>query len=468
MNDINEAKEIGLRCRRLRMAKGMSQEQLAEKLNTVPQTISKYENIGVTNIETIRRLSEVLGHNLLTSERDTEGVIGEIGKHILNQLVKAGGMLEVEDLTEQHMYGMNSSLVSNEIYKLERIGVCVREQYENVVKDEFDTLFLTAKGAIVYNNFHPENPIGDINTYEELTKEEVGRFLTNGEVITYDSYAEYQKAQPAIELLSNLYKVDNYREDFILYVDRKYNQPNTKFKINKNTSLGVSCVCDIIYKMALGLGKSGNSNYYDLFSDQVMHYNKWHRELKREEELRKIIAPDGGSENPVDIAIRNAANGLFDYSSQNEVYINDDINYPPFFDRYIKIKDTDSDEITKAKMELKELMGFDDSGSVTFDDSDEIDDYESYYLERFTIPRLENLLETKSQNPTEWFSLDEIKAWVEENIEAAITEEEHFLDDYINAILRKMDDTRNYYKFPKSWEDHGIADIIRERYNISF
>ena len=45
------ARECGLRCRRFRMARNMSQQELADLLFTTPQNISKYEIIKIWGID---------------------------------------------------------------------------------------------------------------------------------------------------------------------------------------------------------------------------------------------------------------------------------------------------------------------------------------------------------------------------------------------------------------------------------
>lgn len=51
MGKLSLARECGLRCRRIRMAKNMSQQDLADLLFTTPQNISKYEKDGISNID---------------------------------------------------------------------------------------------------------------------------------------------------------------------------------------------------------------------------------------------------------------------------------------------------------------------------------------------------------------------------------------------------------------------------------
>ena len=133
---MNTALEIGQRCRRMRQVQGISQQDLAKKLNTTPQNISRYETQGISNIDVIQKASEVLGHDLLQDEMDTEGTVGEIGIEILQLILKEH--LESDSIIHgKLLYGLAPDRVIHELFKLEKIGLCVREQYTN-----FDGNFL--------------------------------------------------------------------------------------------------------------------------------------------------------------------------------------------------------------------------------------------------------------------------------------------------------------------------------------
>ena len=71
---------LGERIRSLRKARGMTQQELADKLHTTKQTIGKYEQGIVTNLP-LSRISE-LAHNkaLLKAEIEnmTAGMCGEM------------------------------------------------------------------------------------------------------------------------------------------------------------------------------------------------------------------------------------------------------------------------------------------------------------------------------------------------------------------------------------------------------
>ena len=73
----------------------------------------------------------------LRDEVDEEGSIGEIGKEILTILVESkklfldeGGKVEASKLLDGSLlFGLPQERVIKEIFKLEKIGLCVREQY---------------------------------------------------------------------------------------------------------------------------------------------------------------------------------------------------------------------------------------------------------------------------------------------------------------------------------------------------
>ena len=51
MKNDSKAKDCGQRLRRVRMARNMSQQELANQLFTTAQNISKYEKEGINNID---------------------------------------------------------------------------------------------------------------------------------------------------------------------------------------------------------------------------------------------------------------------------------------------------------------------------------------------------------------------------------------------------------------------------------
>ena len=151
MEERDFAKEYGIRFRQIRMARGISQQKLADLMHVTPQAVSKWEKEGVTNVNTVQQLSNVLGQDITADQIDQEGKIGEVGREILNILIANQGFVDYDDLAAG-LYGMSSERVSNEIFKLERIGAVVREQYTDYLDQERDSVIITAKGLIAYKN----------------------------------------------------------------------------------------------------------------------------------------------------------------------------------------------------------------------------------------------------------------------------------------------------------------------------
>ena len=99
------SQNCGIRCRQIRMSKGISQQELADKMHVTAAAISKWEKEGISNIDVISELSNILGQDITADQIDQEGSIGEIGKEILTLLVKCNGYQDYSDLCS-NMYGI--------------------------------------------------------------------------------------------------------------------------------------------------------------------------------------------------------------------------------------------------------------------------------------------------------------------------------------------------------------------------
>ena len=94
MNSVKSyAMEYGNRCRQIRMAKGLSQSYVAEKMFTTAQNVSSWERSGISDVDKIKQLSEVLSQDIMADEIDQEGIVGEVGREILTILVRQQGCL---------------------------------------------------------------------------------------------------------------------------------------------------------------------------------------------------------------------------------------------------------------------------------------------------------------------------------------------------------------------------------------
>ncbi|MCR5676427.1 MAG: helix-turn-helix domain-containing protein [Agathobacter sp.] len=212
MEKKNYSVEFGNRCRQIRMAKGLSQQDLADKMGTTPQNVSKWERDGISNVDTIMQLSEVLGQDITADEIDQEGSVGEIGKEILSLLIKNKGYIEWKDLKES-LFGLPEDRICNEIFKLERIGNVVREQYKDWVDEQRDAIFITAKGIITIKNmgqFFLAGELADVISYEVRIKDQL-------------NYNERIRKDELSQLIWRLPKQDSaYRADYIYYLIRNF------------------------------------------------------------------------------------------------------------------------------------------------------------------------------------------------------------------------------------------------------
>ena len=57
MKQNNISSFLGEQCRKYRKILGITQEELAEKMNTTPQTISNYERQGIKDVDVEREIS---------------------------------------------------------------------------------------------------------------------------------------------------------------------------------------------------------------------------------------------------------------------------------------------------------------------------------------------------------------------------------------------------------------------------
>lgn len=254
---MSTAKKIGERCRKFRNALGVSQQALADQVGTTPQNISKYEKEGVYNIETIQALSQALGHDLLSDEMENEGDVGEIGRELLCAMIgykfpfhstEYGlGYIYTKDLFEQNvMYGLDENRIVREIFKLEKLGLCVREQYTDFYGEQIDRVFITAKGAItikhIINSDEILSYLDDIVTYEIICGK-------------YSSYQEYIDNNVLEKKIRNLPMNSSFRANYIHFLHRNFEKGLDCYRLDMNMSpcffSGRNCYYDIMYHMII-------------------------------------------------------------------------------------------------------------------------------------------------------------------------------------------------------------------------
>ncbi|WP_074790902.1 helix-turn-helix domain-containing protein [Pseudobutyrivibrio ruminis] len=71
---------LGEQCRKYRKILGITQEELAEKMNTTPQTISNYERMGIKDVDVENEISSILGVDL--SEETEENGLADLVREV--------------------------------------------------------------------------------------------------------------------------------------------------------------------------------------------------------------------------------------------------------------------------------------------------------------------------------------------------------------------------------------------------
>lgn len=437
MEDKKIAKECGLRLRRVRMAKNMSQQALADKMYTTPQNVSKWENQGISDVDTIKELSRILGQDILSDERNEEGVVGEIGKHILKQVAQNNGFIPVEDLINSHMYGLNAEIVTDEIFKLERIGMCVREQYKNFYDIEKDMVFITAKGLIALNNF---SVFGNIvsKTYEMFLE---GR----------NTIQEYYDENKVERIIRNLRYCDTYRIDYINYLHKKYEKIYIDEHENDGCDLGdwtatvpvlpgMGCRLDILFRMIAGL------------DNRSLYQNIWYMigRFPADEISDEYIDQYGTTDVPRLDEILGMLSSKLEKWNQK---VNSDVRKN--FENAI------------AETSFKSVY------DEQTDEENFLEGNTDYFIEK------RNAF-VEGKYPSEWFSIEEIKEFIKENFKRAETPEEKeidrilyeinkldrwSLDYYDTGYIAPGDDCSSFLSDDR-WVDAGIEDLIKSYYNL--
>ena len=500
------AMEVGHRCRRVRMAQGLSQQQLADLAETTPQNISKYEKSGISDIFWIKKLSGILGTNLLDDETDREGTVGEVGKEILYTLIIRGGHENTYDILNAEMYGYSEERISREIFKLEKIGMVVREQFNGWTGFEEDITFITAKGLITLKNMqlnvHMEKEvfdmIGRIDTYEQI-------------ICGCNCYQEFIDKHPAEKLIRSIWYGDeygvqspiegmigissDYRCNYIKWLKKNYLEGFEEDRISEVSSEdkwipGRSIYHDIIYRMALGITDETEWLHacddmdlvLNLYDDFDMLQNLLPQRMRKE---TKDIVKD-----LTDVWLTEEF-GINDISSK-EVLRDEETDPSNKYENLFKDAKEEREFFAVALNDLLQYKGGklskEEAEELGYDKIKDIDKimgditkYLNYYKCLSDLnygKRLEYAYKSPSEiykkvasekqsvYPTEWFTTDEIKEFINLYFGSAQTDEEKELDQLLIQINKLMPDTLDYYRFPEEWEENGLADLIRKNHNV--
>lgn len=419
-------KTIAIRCgerlRRVRQALGMSQEELANKMFISPQAISKYEKSGISDIDVIKKFSEIMGQDLLSDEIDSEGEVGEIGREILIQLINHCGYILYEELARKYMYGMSDERISTEVFKLQKIGLCVREQYRRWDTGIVDALFITAKGTISYKNFVKENAsyvsglLKEVQTYEMLI----------GEYSSYQEYIEHHKEIFLIDELMNLKHY--YRQDYRAYLYENYVPKLGEERKIYPRKTKCTAYYDIAIRNALNIGHDTERYFCDLIDERDSYTSQ--EEIK-EQAIKRLC-----EDYP-----------MAKYAIEQE--------YHAMLDEITEPLEDDTILLENAYVDSKMIH---------------MNNFEEYIREAYEIEKVHH----NDPNPFNWITIDTIKYYIQTNMPKA--EECKMLPGYevmerIDYLCRKINElipeTLEYYTFPSDWEEAGIGDMVRDLYGIS-
>lgn len=431
MSEVRDyARECGVRCRQIRMSKGMSQQQLAEKMNVTSAAVSKWEKEGISNIDHIKKISDVLGQDITADQLDQEGSIGEIGKEILRELVTFDGNLSADWLFDS-LYGMKKDRICNELFKLERIGTIVREQFKDFSGEDRDVVFITAKGLIAYKNFESnlEVDLDNVKTWDQILKK--GETSVQ-EVVDNDVTTQF--------ILNDFNYLNSFRFDYLtnlhfnkmnLFVPHEVmrKQNNFWWEVQDALLCGESCYIDVLRRMAQATNRA---------------------------ELDEILlkTPDLAGEAYYDkqYEMEVEATGIDEYAEEA-------LNYFKGKSRYLNVELSDEDKRKQAEKNKNDMKDLREWQYACID--------ELYVLQSKENKFYESLSFEQKQNVNKWFSYEEIYDFVDKNILPPKTDYERYVNEQLKKMWEYDPTTLNYYySFTEAWEKNGLAQFIRDRVGI--
>ena len=379
MQERDYAREYGNRCRQIRQAKGLSQQDVADKMHTTPQNVSKWEKEGISNVNTVMKLSEVLGQDITADQIDQEGTVGEIGKEILMLIVQQGGQVEFRDLSSQ-LFGLSEDRISTELFKLERIGTIIREQFNSFFDQPLDMVYITAKGIITIKNLRMFGlPMSDLE----------GVFSYESRIKGYSSMQERTEIDQISKILWDMPWGSGYKMHYIIYLKNHYraDMPDgTLYDLSeidyetnypKSYRIGVNCFVDLIYSMITGLTRQKMIDYGMEAIDEYV----------REDKMSKLAYKIWGGDVNTERAQKCLSEKLpFVKYIQPYMYALESTPTEENEEDVILFSEMDDEEDLKEEEESKSLM------------------------ERYL-----DLPEKNRDNCAKWFTRDEVEEFVKEN-----------------------------------------------------
>jgi hypothetical protein len=78
---------------------------------------------------------------------------------------------------------------------------------------------------------------------------------------------------------------------------------------------------------------------------------------------------------------------------------------------------------------------------------------------RKNVPNIEEY----PDNVLKWFTKDQIESFIRENYKKPQYYNELIIQEQLHEIEKLIPEAKEeYYQFPKSWEENGLADLVRE------
>lgn len=510
MKQNNISTFLGEQCRKYRKILGITQEELAEKMNTTPQTISNYERQGIKDVDVEREISSILGVNLREETEDNEGEPGELGKEILYYLIEHKGNCLVSDLLTQNvLFGITSERLNHEIEKIAKLDLCCRDTDKTGWKP-VERLFITAKGIVAVKNnvssiYQNErvNKINGVISYEMLLANK-----TRGDEIKQLPVAkdleDFCEMRPWLSRVYELIQeIDrNYKADYLSYLRNNwlnvlpYNRIKCPYdqesiiEIEDDEWLllfpGKNFYSDLIYRMAYGYTNDWRNEY--IFGEEKGHaISSYEKEISRYQSNKYSANKDGEIiiverldwfyEEYMELLNNDLENNEYPHQEfMEKIDLSDMFLWNMRIDLYNKIP---AIKDTAIKFTLKEKY-------KTEDNKENIDEYRkslsnaentkfnpfkrkrkdflqnSEELEK-TVKRNIPELDKFVMNPEKWFTKEQIAAFIKENYHKPTTYEELLIQEKLLAIEKLIPEAKEeYYQFPKSWEENGLADLVRE------
>ncbi len=427
MEERDYAREYGNRLRQIRQAKGLSQNDLAEKMHTSSQNVSKWEKNGVSNVNTVMQLSEMLGQDITADQIDQEGTVGEIGQEILITLIKNEGYVEYDSL-KKGLFGLPDTRVVGEILKLERIGCVIREQYKDYCDQSHDSIFVTAKGIITIKNMKgtipdiDEDAIYQCKSYESRLEEDERNIQ------------EHIEKNEISKLLWNL-PFSVYRIDYLWHLKNRYQEDFPQ----------LDAMCYDAYMMyELGEKLAGENAFFDILYRMAFGYdNETYKWILEEDISDEDFAEDFREGMELSGFIDEKAG--MDYLAENAQEKFSEIL--PWIRRTKRVDLIDYDTL----------------------DNEEKEKYDSYVENKQTDYDvfLQHVKKENFDNCLRWFTEEEIRAWIGENYKPAATEEQKEADSVISRVNEIEPNTLYYfYQFPQEWENNGLAQMVRDIWGL--